>query len=203
MNFQCQSYSVCRVFRLVFVVFCLFLIQICSHMNLISIIIISNMLVALETVNSNLFFLSFVFSTSLIKRNSVEIVTSSLSLRKHRLKNEDSLIAKIDHDLRLSNSKRRRRHDVLDNDEDDEDLTQIISNVFANNDDLELVSHEIDFKSEFHLMSTETQNAHASMTIDKIDSKFENETESIDEDEKNVLMNRYVYSDRQYVYTIC
>ena len=203
MNFQCQSYSICRVFRLMFVVSCLFLIQICSHMNLISIIIISNMLVVLETVNSNLSFLSFVFSTSLIKRNFVEIVTSFLFLRKHKLENENSLIAEIDHDLRLSNSKRRRRHDVLDNDEDDEDLTQIISNVLANNDDLESISHEIDLKSEFHFMSTETQNAHVSVTVDKIDSKFENETESIDEDEKNVLMNRYVYSDRQYVYTAC
>ena len=170
-------------------------------MNLISIIIISDMLVALETVNSNLFLLSFVFSTSFIKRNSVEIITSSLSLKKHKLKNENSLIAKIDHDLRLSNSKRHRRHDVFDNDEDDEDLTQITSNVLANNDDLESVSHEIDFKSEFHFMSTETQDAHASMTVDKIDSKFENEIESIDENEKDVLMNRYVYSDRQYVYT--
>ena len=41
------------------------------------------------------------------------------------------------------------------------------------------------------------------MTIDKIDSKFENEIKSIDENEKNVLMNRYVYNDKQYVYTIC
>ena len=203
MNFQCQSYSICRVFRLMFVVFCFFLIQICSHMNLILIIIISNMLVVLEIVNNNLFLFSFVFSTSLIKRNSVEIVTSSLFLRKHKLKNENSLIAKIDHDLRLSNSKRRRRHDVLDNDENDEDLTQITSNAFANNDDFESISHEIDFKSKSHLMSTKIQDAHASMTIDKIDSKFENEIESIDENEKNVLMNRYVYSDKQYVYTVC
>ena len=203
MNFQCQSYSVCRVFKLMFVVFCLFLIQICSHMNLISIIIISDMLVAFETVNSNLSLFSFVFSTSLIKRNSVEIITSSLSLRKHKLKNENSLIAKIDHDLRLSNSKRRRRHDVLDNDENDEDLTQITSNVFANNDDLESISHEINLKLESHFMSTETQNAHALVTVDKIDLKFENEIESIDENEKNVLMNRYVYSDKQYVYTTC
>ena len=203
MNFQCQSYSICRVFKLMFVVFCLFLIQICSHMNLISIIIISNMLVALETVNSSLSLLSFVFSTSFIKRNSVEIITSSLSLKKHKLENENSLIAKIDHDLRLSNSKRRRRHDVLDNDEDDENLTQLISNALANNDDLESISHEIDLKSESHFMSTETQDAHASMTIDKIDSKFEDEIESIDEDEKDVLMNRYVYSDKQYVYTVC
>ena len=203
MNFQYQSYSVCRVFKLMFVVSCFFLIQICSHMNLISIIIISDMLVVFETVNSSLFLFSFVFSTSLIKRNSVEIITNSLSLKKHRLKNENSLIAKIDHDLRLSNSKRRRRHDVFDNDEDDKDLTQIISNAFANNDDLESISHEINFKSEFYFMSTKTQNAHALMTIDKIDSKFENETESIDENEKDVLMNRYVYSDKQYVYTAC
>ena len=203
MNFQCQSYSICRVFKLMFVIFCLFLIQIYSHMNLVSIIIISNMLVALETVNSNLFLFSFVFSTSLIKRNSVEIVTNSLSLRKHKLENENSLIAKIDHDLRLSNSKRRRRHDVLDNDEDDEDLTQIISNAFANNDDFESISHEIDFKSKLHFMSTKIQDVHASMTIDKIDSKFEDEIESIDKDEKDVLMNRYVYNDKQYVYTAC
>ena len=46
MNFQCQSYSICRVFRLVFVVFRLFLFHIYSHSQLVSIIIISNMLVA-------------------------------------------------------------------------------------------------------------------------------------------------------------
>ena len=125
-------------------------------MNLILIIIISDMLVAFEFVNNNLFLFSFVFSTSFIKRNFVEIVANSLFLRKHKLKNENSLIAKIDHDLRLSNSKRHRRHDVFDNDEIDKNLTQITSNALANNDDLESISHEINFKSEFHLMSTET-----------------------------------------------
>ena len=113
------------------------------------------------------------------------------------------MIVENNHDLRLSNSKRRRRYDVFDNNENDEDLTQIISNVFANNDDFESISHEINLKSKFHFMSIEIQNAHALMTIVKINSKFENEIESIDENEKNVLMNRYVYSDKQYVYTTC
>ena len=52
-------------------------------------------------------------------------------------------------------------------------------------------------------MSTEIQNAFASVTIDKIDSKFENENDSVDENEKNALLNRYVYNDRQYIYTVC
>ena len=52
-------------------------------------------------------------------------------------------------------------------------------------------------------MSTKIQDAFASMTIDKIDSKFEDENDSVDENEKNALLNRYVYNDRQYIYTVC
>ena len=98
--------------------------------------------------------------------------------------------------MRSSKSK-RDRHCINISNNNDDDSTQIISIAVFQNE------NNVTFDFKFHIMSTEIQDAFASVTIDKIDSKFENENDSIDENEKNALLNRYVYNDKQYIYTVC
>ena len=233
MSVQFRSYSIRCFFKLIIIVFHFCSIHIYSHNQLTSIIVISNMFVAFEHANNRLFFFSFVFSTSFIKRDSIDAATSSISLKKHRSEIENSLIAKSDQDLRSSISRRDRNHHVDTNEDydnesqiiskdlrspnrrrdryrnvvtnsEDDFVSQLTSNALSNSDNFESVPFDVDIEPEFHLMSTETQDAHASESVDKTNANDENNEKSDEkEDDEKTMMNRYVYSDRQYVYTTC